>query len=225
MTWGKKAGWFWPQRMEHRVQATGLPHSPHIAQAAESRLIRSARDGDSNSATDSLRNTAQAFVGTSDYSRVFDKGSSFGDVADFVGDSTLLCASTLNREQYDYVPGVGWFSGGAFVTKKPISLLNSWEVEFTGDASPLQWRDDLSDISSSILLGFSESGDLNDLNGYAWSWGENKTASVAGTQSILSIWNYTHSIASSLALGPVAAPALVVSRARSPTTLKPASPP
>lgn len=206
MTWGKKAGWFRPQRMEHRVQATGLPHHPTSHRRRRAALSVVLVMAIAIALPIPCANTAQAFVGTSDYSRVFDKGSSFGDVADFVGDSTLLCASTLNREQYDYVPGVGWFSGGAFVTKKPISLLNSWEVEFTGDASPLQWRDDLSDISSSILLGFSESGDLNDLNGYAWSWGENKTASVAGTQSILSIWNYTHSIASSLALGPVAAP-------------------
>ena len=205
MTWEEKAKeWFRPQRVQHRAQAIDLPHqsiSHWWRRVALSVALVMAV-----ALPLPYADTAQAFVGTSDYSRVFDKGSSFGEVADFVGDSTLLCASTLNREQYDYVPGTGWFSGGAFVTKKPISLLNSWEVKFTGDISPLQWRDDLGDISSSILLGFSESGALDDLNGYAWSWGENKTASVAGTQSILSIWNYTHSIASSLALGPVAAP-------------------
>ena len=151
--------------------------------------------------------TAEALVGTSDYSKVFHKGNSFGDVTDFIGDSTLLCASTLDRKSFEYIPGLGWGSGGAFITKKPVSLRNSWEVKFTGNISPIQWRDDLESLSSSMLLGFSKTGEANDLNGYAWSWGENRTASVPGTQSTLSIWSYVHSVATTPLLGPFSGPA------------------
>lgn len=149
---------------------------------------------------------AQAAVSTSDYALVFDKGSSIGEPADFIDDSTLRCASTQEREHYDFVPSAGWLSGGAFVTKKSASLCNSWEVQFTGDISPLQWRDELNDLSSSMLLGFSSTGDPTDLNGYAWSWGENRNASLSGTQSTMFIWNYAHSVAVTPVLGPIAAP-------------------
>ena len=114
---------------------------------------------------------AEALEGTTKYEDFFSIINYTGKPAN-ITDNTLRVGSTFSRDHYDLLPGSAtyWDSSSGFVSKKPVSLLNSWIVRVKGQASPPALNSDLKSTKVNVSLGFCTNGIPSLTNEKLWLW-------------------------------------------------------
>lgn len=123
---------------------------------------------------------AEAFEGTTNYSGFFNIVNYMGEAGSISG-QTLTSASTYSSSDYEF-SGI-WQSCAIFVSKKPVSLLGSWEVSFKGSSNPLWYmtRSDHRMVNTGFHPGLTSTPTVSGGTTYVWDYVASRTGSGSET--------------------------------------------
>ena len=114
---------------------------------------------------------AEGLEGTTNYDDFFNVKNRSGSPASISG-NRLRAASTVRTSDYGWYNGDRWMSGGAFVSKAPVSLDYSWEAQLQAYLATPNAGASHNSIGSNIQLGLSTNPNPNQASGLigATSW-------------------------------------------------------
>lgn len=125
---------------------------------------------------------AQGLEGTTKYEDLFNIINFWGKAGNISG-QTLTSGSTYSSSDYEFTYGAVWQSCALFVSKKPVSLLNSWEVSFQGSSSPLEYlvRPEYNKIAQGFHPGLTSTPTVRGGTTYVWDYVAERTGSGVET--------------------------------------------